>query len=64
MSRIAERTTMGLHSEEIFFFNQLIIDLKKKQLGREYDPITMERLEEATRMLSKLERCRVKVHFR
>lgn len=52
------------HPEELTFLNFLIIDLKLQLTGREpAEPITMERLEEATKHLVKLEKCRVRVFF-
>ena len=43
---------------------RLIIDLKKKEMGREHQPITMERLEEATKAIGKLQQCRKRGLFR
>jgi hypothetical protein len=40
--------------EECSMLTGLIIDLKKRELGREHQPITMERLEEASKAIGKL----------
>lgn len=62
--RIAEMGVMK-HVQAIEFFNDLIIDLKLLQLGKlPRQPITMERLEDATRHLVDLERCKEKVVWR
>lgn len=69
MSRIAYNNTRYKHSEAILFFNRLIIDLKKargKGLPRAYlatHNITEERLNEATRQLADLEKCKEVVRF-
>ena len=45
------------HNEAVAFFNQLIIDLKKRELGLEYEPITMERLTEASHHIRDIQGC-------
>lgn len=58
MNRVADRGYMK-HDQEIGFLTSLLIDLKLIELGREArTPITMERLEEATRHVSALMQCR------
>lgn len=52
------------HSAEIDFLTDLLIDLKKRELGNEpREPITMDRLNEASKHVSKLFACREKVRF-
>lgn len=52
------------HSEECGFLTSLIIDLKKRELGHAYTPIPMARLEEASRMIGKIQQCRTQALFR
>jgi len=52
------------HAEECSMLTWLIIDLKKRQLAREHQPITMERLDEATKAIVKLQQCRKQGLFR
>jgi hypothetical protein len=48
------------HREQIAFFNDLIIDLKKQALGHEPGkPIDMPRLDQASRHVAELFQCRV-----
>lgn len=62
--RIADNPTRLTHREEIAFFNDLIIDLKKRVLGHApRQPIDMDRLMEATAQLGKLEKCKERVRF-
>lgn len=66
MSRqtIAERG-IPKHRDEIDFLTSLLIDLKKRELGHELrEPITMDRLTEASKCVSKLFYCRERVVFR
>ena len=70
--RIADNNTRTRHSEEIAFLNALVIDLKKaviKSWGREKTflddkGITMDRLDEATRALDKLQQCKEVVNWK
>lgn len=63
--RIADNNTRTKHGEEIMVLNQLIIDLKLRELGKqEHDPITMDRLELCTRMLAKLSACKEQIRFK
>lgn len=64
MDRIAKRHEIMTHMEECSLLTALLIDLKKKHLGREYTPITMERLEEASRAVGKIQACRKQGLFR
>ncbi len=52
---------MWKHRDAILFLNKLIIDLKLQQDGRTdlsiYEPITSERLNEATRQINSLKQC-------
>ena len=50
--------TRDKHAEAVRFFNRLIIDLKKKLAGIEHDPITEERLNEASRHISDIQACK------
>jgi hypothetical protein len=52
------------HSEECSLLTTLIIDLKKRELGRQYEPITMARLEEASKAIGKIQQCRKQAFFR
>jgi hypothetical protein len=55
---------MMTHAEECSLLTSLIIDLKKRELGREHPPITMERLEEASKVIGKIQQCRKQALFR
>ena len=50
--------------EECGLLTGRIIDLKKRELGREYNPITMDRLEEASKAIGKIQACRKQGLFR
>ena len=63
MSRGFDGKVMA-HAEECSVLTTLLIDLKKRELGREFEPITMERLEEASKFVSKIQQCRKQVLFR
>lgn len=52
------------HAQECSFLTSLIIDLKKRELGREHSPITMERLDEASKTIGKIQQCRKQALFR
>lgn len=52
------------HMEECGVLTSLLIDLKKRELGREHVPITMERLDEASRAVGKIQQCRKQALFR
>jgi hypothetical protein len=58
MSRIADDPGIPRHATEAYYFNQLLMDLKKQLLGYPYDPITMERLDQGTRYVLNLDVCR------
>jgi hypothetical protein len=64
MPRNIHSGTAMTHAEECRFLNDLIIDLKKKDLGHDHTPITMERLEMASKCMSTLQQCRVKMLYR
>lgn len=49
---------MMAHSEECRILTRLLIDLKKKDLGREHAAITMERLDEASKAVGSIQQCR------
>lgn len=46
------------HLVELGPLTKLMIDLKKQALGLEFDPFTMERLEECAKALQKISQCR------
>jgi hypothetical protein len=52
------------HTEECSELTMLLIDLKKRELGREHSPITMERLETASKCVGKIQQCRTQALFR
>lgn len=53
------------HESEIAFLTELIIDLQKHVLtGKKIDNVDMGRLEQATRILAELERCKEAVRLR
>lgn len=52
------------HMEECGLLTALLIDLKKRELGREHTAITMERLDEASKAVGKLQQCRKQALFR
>lgn len=52
------------HFGAVGFFNRLIIDLKLRELGEEHDPITMERLEEASAHVRDIAACTRRVRVR
>lgn len=55
--KIQGQLTIRNHGRAAAFFNRLIMDLKKKEMGLEHDSITMERLSEATRHLLDVAEC-------
>lgn len=56
--RIADRGIMT-HIQECGVLDTLIIDLKLREMGREpREPITLERLDEATKAIGKIQQCR------
>ena len=57
MSKITGEPMIQNHSEAVGYFNLLLIDLKLQNLGEEYEPITMERLEEGTRHIRDIAEC-------
>lgn len=52
------------HAQECGQLTNLIIDLKKRELGRDYEPITMERLDAASRAIGIIQSCRKQALFR
>lgn len=59
-TRIADRGMMT-HTVECEHLGSLIVDLKLQLLGKEMrEPITMERLNEATKHIGKIQQCRQK----
>lgn len=63
MSRTWDGKTMA-HMEECGLLTGLIIDLKKRELGREHEPITMERLEDASKAIGGIQQCRKQALFK
>jgi hypothetical protein len=57
MNRIAGEPTIQNHGEAAGYFNRLLIDLKKRVMGLEHEPITMERLEEGTKHVRDIAEC-------
>ena len=57
--RIADLGQMT-HWAELGPLTQLMLDLRKQALGREFNPITEERLEECSKALNKIMQCREK----
>lgn len=56
--RIADRGYIK-HDEEVGFFTSLLIDLKLREMGREpRQPITLERLDQATKHVRTVMQCR------
>jgi hypothetical protein len=55
---------MMTHMQECALLTGLIIDLKKRELGREFEPITMERLEQASQAIGKIQSCRTRALFK
>ena len=53
-----------VHMEECSLLTMLLIDLKKRELGRDYEPISMERLEQATKAVGKIQACRKRGLFK
>ena len=63
-NRIADPTDFPRHIDAMRYFNRLIIDLKHIAIrGEPVEPITMERLEEGSKHLDDLERCRERTKF-
>jgi hypothetical protein len=52
------------HMQECSLLTTLLVDLKKRELGREHQPITMERLEEASQAVGKIQQCRQQALFK
>lgn len=52
------------HSEDCGLLTQLLIDLRKRELGREYEPITSERLDELSKAVGRIQQCRTQALFR
>ena len=50
--------TISNHSEAVRFFNRLIIDLQLRRLGKEHEPITVERLNEAGKHIRDIQQCK------
>lgn len=69
MSRIADKNTRIKHFEELIFLNHLCIDLKNALkvgglVDLPYRGITQTRLEQFTRTISKLEKCKEQLRFK
>jgi hypothetical protein len=64
MNRNPERHTIMTDMEKDSVLTDLIIDLKKREWGRDYKAITMERLNEASKAIEKLQQCRKQQLFR
>lgn len=63
--RIADELGRMKHSEEIAFFNRLLIDLHDQILGRKtLEPINEDRIIEAGKHLDELMKCREIVRFK
>lgn len=56
--------TVITHANECSIINSLLIDLKKRELGREHTPITIERIDEATAAIGVIQQCRKQAFFR
>lgn len=56
--RIAEDPGLANHSDAAYYFNQLLLDLKKQLLGAPFEPITMDRLNEGSKHVQELDQCR------
>lgn len=52
------------HAQECSVITSLLIDLKKRELGHEYAPITMGRLDEASKAVGLIQQCRKQALFR
>lgn len=52
------------HAEECSVITGLLIDLKLRELGREHNPVTMDRLHEASSAVGKIQQCRKQALFR
>ena len=61
MSEICDDLGIMNHSEAVGFFNRLIIDLKLRELGEPHDPITIERLQEASTHVRDIAECKRRV---
>lgn len=63
MKRIMDDPGIANHGEAIDFFNQLILDLKKKMHGFPHEEITAERLDQGTKHVGELMQCRSQSKF-
>lgn len=52
------------HANECSELTTLLIDLKKRELGHSHEPITMARLEAASRAIGAIQSCRKQALFR
>lgn len=57
MNRQSDRGMMT-HMHECSVLSMLIIDLKKQALGLSHNPITMDRLDLATKAIGSIQSCR------
>jgi hypothetical protein len=48
------------HLVELGPLTKLMLDLRKQSLGKEFDPITPERLDECSKALNQIMQCRKK----
>ena len=55
---------MMTHMAECSKLTSLLIDLKKREMGLEYDRITMERLEDASKAVGRIQQCRQRGLFK
>lgn len=62
--RAAGNHEHAIHGMQIACFTQLLIDLKKRELGHAYRPITIARLEECSRHVQTLFQCKKKMLFK
>jgi hypothetical protein len=57
MTQIRGELKILNHGEAVRYFNNLIVDLLKKEAGMEHEPITKERLQEAQRHIQNIQAC-------
>jgi len=56
-TRIADRGIMT-HWHELGPLTRLMLDLRKQSLGKTFDPITPERLDECSKAINQIMQCR------
>lgn len=61
---IVDEQGINIHDKELMWLNALMIDLKLQLLGKEHQPITLERLAEWNPLHSSLNECKRKVKIR